>query len=790
MHPILQEAYTVSSMSKLGNEVIVLSANCQGIRNTQKRQDVVNYLRDTKAGIICLQDTHLLEKDIRDLKKIWNDDIFLNGKRSNSRGVAILIRKNFEYEVLEQNKDNEGNYLQLILRINSVTLNLITVYAPNNDSPQFFNDIQKMIEDSDTNYIIVCGDFNLVMDPDKDCSNYKNLNNPKARLVVKNIMAEYDLVDAYRNIHPDKKRYSWRRKNPVKQARLDYFLISNSMLEIIENCDIKPSYRSDHSIIQLNIIQNMFTIGKGVWKFNNSLLSNHEYINLINTVISEEKIKYAVPVYNHNYLENPDNTNISLRIDYDTFLELLYLRIRGETIKFSSKLKRLSSDKETVLKRDIEKLEASEIPAPHVTQILIDKKQELEELRKTTIKGHMIRARIKWITEGEKPTKYFCNLEKQKFIEKTIKKVHSADGNIITDQTEILQQIRIYYTNLFKNRDTSLEDIDLTDILKDIELKKLENIELGNDITVEEAGQALKLMKNNKTPGLDGISVEFIKVFWRMLKVFITNAINSCFHKGILSQTLRQSIITCLPKGTKDRQYLKNWRPISILCVTYKLASSVIANRIKPYLSDIISSTQTGFIAGRYMGDSTRLIYDIIHYAESKDLTNLLMLIDFEKAFDSISWKFLYNTLNFFGFSKNLIRWIKLFNNDVIARVQQCGILSDPIQIGRGCKQGDPISPYLFIIAAEILSLLIKMNPSIVGININKTEFKLTQFADDTTIILDGSVRSLQATLNVLEVYGTWSGLKMNTDKTKLIWIGRKRFSKRKIECIHKIRLE
>ena len=155
-------------------------------------------------------------------------------------------------------------------------------------------------------------------------------------------------------------------------------------------------------------------------------------------------------------------------------------------------------------------------------------------------------------------------------------------------------------------------------------------------------------MKNGKSPGIDGISVDFLKVFWIRLKYFITNCINFCYKKGKLSYSLRQSIITCLPKGNKDRQCLKNWRPISLLCLIYKMASAVIAERMKPHLEKIISRNQTGFLKGRYIGESTRLIYDIMHYTETNKLPGLLVQIDFAKAFDSLSWNFLYKVFRLY----------------------------------------------------------------------------------------------------------------------------------------------
>ena len=218
---------------------------------------------------------------------------------------------------------------------------------------------------------------------------------------------------------------------------------------------------------------------------------------------------------------------------------------------------------------------------------------------------------------------------------------------------------------------------------------------------------------------------------------------------------------------------IKNWRPLSMLSLLYKLASAAIANRLKPYLDNLINKTQNGFVPGRYIGECTRLVFDIMNYTEKHNLPGMLVLIDFEKAFDSISWTFIYKTLEFFGFGKSFINWIKLFNTDIKAIIIQCGFLSKFINIERGCRQGDPIFPYLFIIAAQVLTILILNNKKIKGIFCGSTEINLSQFADDTTLILDGISQSLQAALNVLEVFGSLSGLQVNTEKTQVVWVGK-----------------
>ena len=164
------------------------------------------------------------------------------------------------------------------------------------------------------------------------------------------------------------------------------------------------------------------------------------------------------------------------------------------------------------------------------------------------------------------------------------------------------------------------------------------------------------------------------------------------------------------------------------------------------------------------------------------------MLIDFEKAFDSVSWKFLYFCLESFGFDQNFINWIKLFNSDISSYILQCGVLSSQINIKRGCRQGDPLSPYLFLLVEEILSLIIEKDTSIKGITIGSHTYKLTQFADDTTILLDGNTSSLKAALNILEVFGSLSGLIVNAEKTKMVWIGSKRFSKDQLNVSAKLK--
>ena len=236
-----------------------------------------------------------------------------------------------------------------------------------------------------------------------------------------------------------------------------------------------------------------------------------------------------------------------------------------------------------------------------------------------------------------------------------------------------------------------------------------------------------------------------------------------------------------MPKPNKDKKLLSNWRPITLLNQCYKILSGVLAERIKPTLPSVINQDQKGFVKGRYIGECIRTTYDVIEYAKSNNKVGLLLMIDFEKAFDSISHSFIIKTLHFFGYGYSFIKWINLILNDLSSCINHCGNITERFRVGRSCRQGDPISPYLFILCAEVLALKIRQNSKVKGFKIGNWEHKLDMYADDLTCYLDGSEASLQSTIDTLDKFQKISGLKINLGKCKAVWIGKNRFSKEKL---------
>ena len=145
---------------------------------------------------------------------------------------------------------------------------------------------------------------------------------------------------------------------------------------------------------------------------------------------------------------------------------------------------------------------------------------------------------------------------------------------------------------------------------------------------------------------------------------------------GSLSVTQKQGLITCLPTPNKPRLSLKNWRPISLLNVLYKLASTVIANRVKQTLQDVIHENQKRFIAGRFIGENIRLIYDVLFETKQQNIPDLILSIDFEKAFNTISWKCIFKTLDYFNFRESIKKWIHIIQKGAEASILQNGFMS------------------------------------------------------------------------------------------------------------------
>ncbi|WP_419585274.1 endonuclease/exonuclease/phosphatase family protein, partial [Thiolapillus sp.] len=580
----------------MANDVTILSVNCRGLADTKKRNDVFHYLKGKKYSIYCLQETHFTEEMHSIITSKWGYKAFFNSSSSNKKGLAILINNNFEFTFVKLIVDDKGDYMILQLKMNDQTITLINLHSPNNDDPAFYDRVRGAIKSIRNQELIVAGDWNLVLNPELDSQNYKHTNNPKCREKVIDLTNELSLVDIWRELNAQCKRFTWRRSQPVlQQSRLDFFLINENLVADVISADIESGYRTDHSAVTITFRFTERARGRTFWKFNSSLLKDKEYVRRMKETIKKTKQTYAK---NADSVDIIHDDNLEFQIDDQLLFEVMLMDIRSATISYATFKKRIEQSREELLIKEIELLEQNFNRKNE--DDLKTKQIELEELRRKRMEGVLTRSRARWVGEGEKVSKYFCNLEKRHYTSKIIRKIEKKDGTFVTEQDDIVKETKSFYESLYMQED-QINDVNLEDLIQEHEenipkLTEKQRNDLEGLISKEEVLSTLKRMKNGTSPGSDGFTVEFYKFFWNDLGSFLVRAINESFKKESLSSPQKEGIITLLPKGDKPRQFLKNWRPITLLNVSYKIASGCIANRIKRILPDIIHSDQTGFV--------------------------------------------------------------------------------------------------------------------------------------------------------------------------------------------------
>ena len=765
------------------SSLTIESLNCRGLRDQKKKMDILDDFRSRNINIVHLQETHLTHADLPFLKKIWNCKFIIAGVQRQALGVITIINNNFEYKLHNVIKDKGGRYILCDIELPGIARFLmLNIYGQNYDKPEFLITVLNLLEQNFIRNWVLCGDWNLVLDQQKDTHNYLKHNNPKSSKVLLEFIEKYGLIDAWRLKYPDKKKYTWFKPSPVKAARLDYFLISTTILDILSDCYISFKYRSDHCKIGLKIYLDKSNRGKGIWKLNSELLADTKLMKTIEEGILLMVEVHACTPYNPEFVKLYFIHEISLMTNIDVFWEVLLSHLRGIFISHAAKKKRERCNREQMLIKNIEEMNDLynlDITDENLEEDLQNMKIELEDLRDFKLKGSFVRSRIKEHIEGEKPNKNFLNLENYNFISKNIKELLLDDGTKITEPQDILEEMRRFYQSLYNFKLIKpIENSELAEFPSYFnKLNEIEKMSLDNQISEDELKGIVFGSGLNKSPGPDGYTNEFYRSLWSKLGILLLSLMNFFLNETNISQNHLMGIITCIPKGDKLRNKLKNWRPITLLNSIYKFYSGIWANRIKKYLPKLIGDSQTGFVMNRFIGENTRLTLDILNESKFENTDGLLILVDFEKAFDSISWDFISKILKLFNFSEKTIQIIKSLQKNSFSKIVQNGHSSDLIRLGRGCRQGDPISPYIFVLAVELLGVSVRTHKQLKGYKIKGKEHRISQFADDTNLFLFHSERNLRLCMDILEEFHLISGLKINVDKTKVVKFGKNRDS-------------
>ena len=496
----------------------IVTYNVNGLNENSKMREVFYHLHQKKYDIVLMQETHCIKNKERLWSSTWGSQIWFDNGESNARGVAVLFSKQCEVNVHTVIRSGNGRYLIIYLTINNTKILVANIYAPNQDRPEFFMEAFNKITKFTPSYFIVGGDLNLGLDSNVDRYGEGHNNDKAARWLV-NFLSTENFVDVWRWSNPDKNGFTWRKLRPKPAfSRLDYFLVSEPFTQFIQRVDIKPGFRTDHSMVEMNIKFDCAQRGPGYWKFNVSLLNNMEYIECMNKLLEIEMENVKLGEYRNKW-------------------ELIKLAIRGSTIQFSARKSKSDKNKMDILEKKLKRLELELV---NKSPIFMDSEEQIrlvkvELLKKEKTKGAIIRAKANLAFLGEKSTRYFLKLEKQNCVSKTLYRVVDDLGQELTDQRLILNEIKRFYSNLY----TTKGPIDRTYVEKLVipQIPEELKVELNQTISLTEVSNALKDMKHNKSPGCDGLPVEFYKVFYGKIKNFLLGL----FHKIVNEKELHLS---------------------------------------------------------------------------------------------------------------------------------------------------------------------------------------------------------------------------------------------------------
>ena len=636
------------------------------------------WLKDSHSGIVFLQETHFCKKDEKLLEKEWGGQSFVSNGTSQSRGVAIMIPKNFRYtfKLVSEKYSHDGRWLILTCEIEGIVFTFVNVYAPTRDhlalQLQFIKELKCELEEFSGTNLLLGGDFNTYLNPMLDKKGGDKTPRSEYTKLIESLMIEYNLIDIWRSRYPTDLKYTRTEKSRTGliQSRLDYWLVSEGLSFLITSSTIKPGKRSDHSLIKIEVeLTGTQVRGPRYWKFNNNLLRDNTYIKIIKEEL--QSIKNNCTLHNKN-----------------TLWDYTKCQMRTVTISYSILKSRKSRKREKELLKELEQLEIDIISNPEKEMDYVLHKIEWEELEKNKTEGIILRSKARWAENGEKNTKFFLNLEKRNYNRKYIKKLKTTKNIELTNPDDILNEEFNFYKTLYTLKQDGQENFS-AQFLSNNEIPKLNDSEkLICDATLKiyEIAKALKELPNDKTPGSDGFTTNFYKFFWCDLKELLYDSYKFSFDIGELTNDQKRGILNLIPKEGKDLRELRNWRPVSVLNTDYKILTKALANRLQGLLPKLINEDQVGYVKGRYIGQNIRIIADMLKYTDINKIQANILLIDFEKAFDSIEWSFMFKCLEAYNLGECFIKWVKTLYKKIQSCVSNNGYLSPYFTLNRGIR--------------------------------------------------------------------------------------------------------
>ncbi|CDH61168.1 hypothetical protein RO3G_01611 [Lichtheimia corymbifera JMRC:FSU:9682] len=585
---------------------------------------------------------------------------------------------------------------------------------------------------------------------------------------------------------------------------IDYIYGHYSLMSRLTNASshFLPGEWTDHCLLTVDFLQERQDIGRGTWRFNHTLLTNDAFVTLLDNVTD---------LFFQEIEGDSASLDQSPQDIWESFKRMLKYTAqsfsKGSTGRHKRELATLQSKRQEILRDRIHHPPTQlDSDTQHQLQQV---EQQIDTLIQRETQHAMLRSATRWHETGERNTKYFYRVIKERQQQQTIQSLKcSSTGTTLRDPKELIATTRCFYENLYTPDDIDTQAVDsiLANIPASVKIPTADAEDMIAPVHKVDLLDLLARTPTDRSPGLDGIPFEVYRhlaprssQFCALLLKVVQQAFNGIFPTS-WSET---RMVLLYKKG--DPELLTNWRPLSLINTDAKLFTKVVANRVNTVLPRLINPYQTGFMPHRLISDNGWINQAIMSNARatSSSHSQVAVLLDQEKAYDRVHPEYLKRVLERFGFPSSLIfSLVSLFFGTRI-HVSINGWLGAPFTQGRGLRQGDPLSPLLFNLAFEPLLRSILASPlqgvSLKQINVASRlqahptlvsfkdrdgndrldpislsvsdpppNIKLLSYADDLEVFLDhpGEWSILK---DILTLYGKASNAKVNLNKTVMM---------------------
>ena len=708
----------------------LLSLNVNGLRDANKRRTLFTMLNAGRWDVVALQETHHVSDAEGESWAAsgsgplhpWPGVSFWSHGTSASRGVALLIKHGcLASEVALRSRDESGRCIVVDFIMNENACSVASVYAPveRQDRCTFFTGVVQPVLPHDR-LLLVGGDYNCVADAVLDQCRSGTATNAAPRTVgyaggLDVVEAAHDLVDVWRHQHELARVFTHVAANGhgTSAARLDRWLVSSPLLAWSCTSDIALGLPGDHVGVCMSMsAPDAVCRGPGPWSFPLPLLHEDAFCAALKLEMQSFLAAHAI---------GPDMSHAQRWDSLKVFVRD-YTQAHSFTVGRQRRAERLLLER--VAARAMASAAANQ-QDPNALHAFRQAQARLQALHDREAKLAALKAGVAWQHYGEQSTYYFYHLAKQRARASEIPSLLHAGHeqpmpltSLSACQTAGLHLQSAFSsdspTGLFAPRpvDTHAQATLLASVTRTLSHTASLHCEGPPDtaMTSEELTSALLAMPHGKRPGSDGLPYEFYVAFWEVLKAPLLDVWVEAFAgdaDACLPSSMRKGLIALLFKGAGSRSDVASYRPITLLNADYKIIAKALATRFGDPLNAVIDPTQTAFLPHRWIGDNVLSHLEEIDYLAASEHPGCILFLDFAKAYDRLDRHWTLQCMQTLGFGPQAVRCAGLMQTGTEAAVLFNGWRSPSFAVRNGIPQGSPLSPLLYVIAAQPLSSLL-----------------------------------------------------------------------------------